>query len=147
MIASFRRFWMSSAGLTLTIIVLAGTVSGHCAQPEASREPKAPLEVELDIFSGRPNPRWVLPTDERDSLLNMVASLRDTAGPFPATGLGYRGFILRDSDREILVYRHLVRVKRGADENIYRDTAGLEERLAREAMRRGITIRLPIENR
>ena len=64
----------------------------------------------------------------------------------PATGLGYRGFILRYGDGEILVYRHLVRVRRGPNEDIYRDTAGLEKRLARDAMRRGITRRLPIEN-
>ena len=132
--------------MTLAIIVLASTASSHCGRPEAGRETKAPLEVELDVFSGRPNPRWVLPADERDSLLNLVASLKEAGGPMPAAGLGYRGFILRDRDREILVYRQLVRVRRGPNEDVYRDTAGIEKRLAREAMRRGITVRLPIEN-
>jgi len=126
--------------LTLAIIVLAVIAGGHCARPEAGRETKAPLELELDVFSGRPNPRWVLPADERDSLINLISSLREAGGPMPAGGLGYRGFILRDGDREILVYRQLVRVRRGTREDIYRDTAGLEKRLAREAMRRGITV-------
>ena len=130
--------------LTLAIIGLASTASSHCGRPDASRETQAPLEVELDVFSGRPNPRWVLPADERDSLLTLVASLREAGGPMPATGLGYRGFILRDRDREILVYRRLVRVRRGRNEDVYRDTAGLEKRLALDAMRRGITLRLPI---
>ena len=64
----------------------------------------------------------------------------------PATGLGYRGFMLHDGNREILVFRQLVRVRRGSDEGIYRDTGGLETRLAHEAKRRGITVPLPIEN-
>lgn len=132
---------------TLAIVALAGAASADCARSETGREPRVPLELEVDMFSGRPNPRWVLPMDERDSLLNLIASLREAAGPMPATGLGYRGFILRDGDREILVYRHLVRVRRGPKEDFYRDTADLEKRLAREAMRRGIRVRLPIENR
>ena len=147
MTASFRRFRNRSAGFTLAISVLAGTASNHCRRPDPVREPKAPLEIELDVFSGRPNPRWVVPAEARDSLLELVASLREVGGPMPATGLGYRGFILRDGDREILVYRHLVRVRRGDKEDIYRDTADLEQRLAREARQRGITVRLPIENR
>jgi len=64
----------------------------------------------------------------------------------PATGLGYRGFILRDENREILVFRQLVRVRRGSDEEIYRDTVGLEKRLAQEAKRRAIAGPLPIES-
>ena len=128
--------------LTLAIIVLASTTAGSCGRPDVRRETKAPLEVELDVFSGRPNPRWVLQAEERDSLLELVRSLREAGGPMPATGLGYRGFILHDGDREILVYRGLVRVRRGTDEDIYRDTVGLEKRLVEGAKRRGITVPL-----
>src|SRR5689334_13843506 len=141
-----RRSHWSRAGLTLAIIVFAGAASGCSGGRASSTETRAVLEIELDVFSGRPNPRWVVPEVERDSLLNMVASLREAGGPMPATGLGYRGFILRDGNREILVFRQLVRVRRGSDEEIYRDTAGLEKRLAQEAKRRGITVPLPIES-
>ena len=132
----------SRVGLALAIIVLAGTAAVSCGRSEVSRETKAPVEVELEVFSGRPNPRWVLRAEEGDSLLELVGSLKESGGPMPAAGLGYRGFILRDGDREIVVYRRLVRVRRGAEEDIYRDTVGLEKRLVDGAKRRGITVPL-----
>ena len=141
-----RRSMGSRVGLTLAIIVLGAAASGCSGGHAPSTETRDLVEVELDVFSGRPNPRWVVPGVERDSLLNMVASLREAQGPMPSTGLGYRGFILRDGNREILVFRQLVRVRRGSDEEIYRDTVGLEKRLAQEAKRRGITVPLPVEN-
>ena len=49
--------------------------------------------VELDIFSGRPNPRWELDEQSRDELERLQAGL-DPANERPAEppGLGYRGF-------------------------------------------------------
>ena len=51
--------------------------------------------VVLDIFSGRPNPRWELRSDEESHLHDLLSNLR----PRPETDalpqrLGYRGFIL-----------------------------------------------------
>jgi hypothetical protein len=144
--SSGKRSKGSRVRLTLAIMVLAGVAVSGCGGRAPSAESTAFLEVELDVFSGRPNPRWVVPEVERDSLLNMIASLSKAPGPMPATGLGYRGFILRDGSREILVFRQLVRVRRGSDEEIYRDTVGLEQRLAHDAEGRGITVPPPIEN-
>ena len=56
------------------------------------------LEVELDIFSGMPNPTWVLSKPRRgrcmNSLLepNQISPLTTTA---KRLGLGYRGLIVR----------------------------------------------------
>jgi hypothetical protein len=52
--------------------------------------------IELDIFSGRPNPRWTLdPAEDREFLTR----LRDRAVPMAPIGsghrLGYRGFVVR----------------------------------------------------
>jgi hypothetical protein len=55
--------------------------------------------VELDIFSGRPNPTWEL--DERASgrLREAHAALLQTTVPPPELpGLGYRGFVYRLDD-------------------------------------------------
>ena len=55
----------------------------------------ARVEVELDIFSGMPNPTWVLTDAEADSFVKQLAA----APPGPATelsgNLGYRGFIVQ----------------------------------------------------
>lgn len=52
-----------------------------------------PVDVELDIFSGRANPHWRLSNDEARRLHALQADLRVTAQSRPELpGLGYRGF-------------------------------------------------------
>lgn len=75
------------------------------------------IRVELDMFSGRPNPCWDLTSGEarefRDMFLKLPA-LRQS-GAYRQGGLGYRGMIVRakkgsiDSPQEVLVFRGLVR--------------------------------------
>jgi hypothetical protein len=49
--------------------------------------------VELDIFSGRPNPGWELDEQAVDELRSLHAALPASAEQVPAPpGLGYRGF-------------------------------------------------------
>jgi hypothetical protein len=49
--------------------------------------------VELDIFSGRPNPRWELDEPASRQLLRLEADLLPaTLAPPAPPGLGYRGF-------------------------------------------------------
>jgi len=71
----------------------------------------ARVEVELDIFSGMPNPTWVLTDAEADNFLKQLAA----APSGPATelpgNLGYRGFIVqvtRGADTQ------LIHIKNGA---------------------------------
>ncbi len=55
--------------------------------------------VELDVFSGRPNPRWQLTGDEAARLARLLEIL-EPAKADPSTqppGLGYRGFRFEDS--------------------------------------------------
>lgn len=61
------------------------------------------VEVELDVFSGRPNPRWTLTPPQRDELIDQ---LRAGAVPLLAVDageprLGYRGFILHFEKAEL----------------------------------------------
>lgn len=77
------------------------------------------MRVELDIFSGRPNPEWEL----RKNDVAVLQSIIDHASPSPRTaerpGLGYRGFI---------VYRQEpVRIYKG---HITDERTGLQNRLA-----------------
>ena len=57
------------------------------------------MDVEIDIFSGRPNPRWRLSEAETARLMPLLESLDHAAGGPPPgpPGLGYRGIRLRDS--------------------------------------------------
>ena len=72
-----------------------------------------PIEVELDIFSGRPNPKWKLsPRLESELFEQMDALAPDPRGSFPQPpGLGYRGFLLR---KENETREHDTRVYGGA---------------------------------
>lgn len=50
--------------------------------------------VELDIFSGRPNPRWVVGNQTAQRLYQLCRDLQRTDQPIlQPPALGYRGFI------------------------------------------------------
>lgn len=73
------------------------------------------MQVEVDIFSGRPNPRWQLTAQEADEFLRRFQALPQTSSTSPVEGgLGYSGLIVTDVDRsllgftEIWVYQGLV---------------------------------------
>jgi len=80
----------------------------------------AHCEVELDIFSGMPNPAWTLSSDEADSLLKRVAALPQTGARELVGNLGYRGFIVRCTGG---ASAQTVRVQRGLVESEDRKTA------------------------
>jgi hypothetical protein len=51
------------------------------------------ITIELDIFSGRPNPTWTLTNKEENELFSRVMADKDMAAPPRKVGhLGYRGF-------------------------------------------------------
>jgi len=58
------------------------------------------LEVELDIFSGRRNPKWILSEAEEKELLDMIISeptqISPVYTPEEQFGLGYCGLIVRE---------------------------------------------------
>lgn len=55
----------------------------------------ARIEVELDIFSGMPNPTWTLTDTEADSFTKQLAAASPTAAAELHGNLGYRGFIVQ----------------------------------------------------
>ncbi|MCS7479852.1 hypothetical protein ACFFQW_18965 [Umezawaea endophytica] len=65
--------------------------------------------VELDIFSGRPNPTWTLPDAEATAFRERLDALAGTASGQVANNLGYRGFVVRTGDEVVTVQRGLVR--------------------------------------
>src|SRR4029450_7496868 len=69
--------------------------------------------VELDVFSGRPNPRWELDEQRSQELRQLERRLipaRQTAPEPP--GLGYRGFVYSDGSGQVRAYRGYVKTPR-----------------------------------
>ena len=60
--------------------------------------------VELDIFSGRPNPRWVLSAAEEKVVTDLHENLPAGSGAAfpPNAGLGYRGFRILDAQSALI---------------------------------------------
>jgi hypothetical protein len=101
------------------------------------------VKVELDIFSGRPNPTWDLTADESGELIQLMKDLpEDQVRTGTDDGLGYRGFLVTTEPKakEIAVER--ARVVGGSIENldtrkVYKDVHGLEKWLFQQARKRG----------
>lgn len=103
------------------------------------------IEVELDAFSGRPNPRWNLDEDTSAQPVEQLQTLLVTRSSVSVQpGLGYRGFILHGADFTARVFGGVVQVNRGEMRASYRDTKGIEDGSRADAAERsfGSVVRL-----
>jgi len=96
---------------------------------EESKSTPARCEVELDIFSGMPNPTWSLTDAQAERFVKRVAALPRAAAGTLSNPLGYRGFIVqctRGADTQ------LIRIQNGtvhisnAERNLYSSDTGRE---------------------
>lgn len=95
------------------------------------------MKVELDVFSGRPNPSWTLSPEEADELARRLEDLRSLDQVPVEPGLGYRGFLLSSPGREIRVYQGGVTVTEGGTTRRYADVSQIERWLTEQARQRG----------
>jgi hypothetical protein len=96
-----------------------------------------PMEIELDAFSGRPNPKWVASAERAGSVTRALSSLPEgPARPEPGH-LGYRGFIIRQDGLIARVYGGHVIVTTSGTTRTFVDSAGLEAQLIDDARQRG----------
>ena len=103
-------------------------VCGACRPPHGSRSSNLMLEVDLDAFSGVPNPHWNLSESQSSEFLARFKSLKPATGKITRNeGLGYRGFIITSHGdvshelSEARVYRGQVFVQRADREEILSD--------------------------
>lgn len=86
-----------------------------CAAAEGQGGEGHLMRIELDVFSGRPNPGWMLTEAEAAELEAMMASLPvAVAPPPPFDGLGYRGIVARkpaDRGWSLVAFRDTVRIR------------------------------------
>ncbi|SHE67960.1 hypothetical protein [Streptoalloteichus hindustanus] len=112
------------------------------------------MRVELDAFSGRPNPVWEATAPESAELLSLLRRLRTSADPVEPPGLGYRGFLLAGLGAPVRGLPPSLRVGAGvvqaadAPGSAFRDDQGLEALLVAQATAHGFgelvrVLRLP----
>ena len=89
-------------------------------------------EVELDIFSGMPNPTWILTNAEADSFVKQLAALPRSSARELSGNLGYRGFIVRitqGADTQLIrIQTGTVHISKGATNLYARDADRALER-------------------
>ncbi len=104
---------------------------------------KPTIEVELNIFSGRPNPRWELSESQVDELKPKMRMLLPTATPKTTMQLGYRGVVIvnlsktPDLPELIYAYKGVLTIMDRDMTNYYEDTNNLEEWLLNQARQLG----------
>lgn len=67
------------------------------------------ITVTLNVFSGRPNPVWIVPDDVAEEFDSRISSLNLRTRLKPSGlfgGLGYRGFSVRRNDESTMAYVH-----------------------------------------
>lgn len=75
------------------------------------------MRIEVDIFSGRPNPTWEAALEEAEGIQTVLASLPAAEGAVPplSAQLGFRGFLLFDlqNNQRVHVQGAVVMLQRG----------------------------------
>jgi hypothetical protein len=131
------------AGVLLLLVasVAPGLARVDVAEPTVIGE-RTYVNVELDIFSGRPNPRWTVEADQIAPMLpDSDTPQLDATGDSP--GLGYRGFVLTLGSTETggpavyRVYAGEVSVGAGDEQTSFVDEKRLEAWLLEDARQRG----------
>ncbi|GAB4040581.1 hypothetical protein GCM10028809_65270 [Spirosoma gilvum] len=113
-----------------------------CSPETATQSQPTSLTVELDAFSGRPNPTWTLSEAESTELVELLKSLPAIPDSAQTSRLGYRGFLVSNSKEatglpsRMRVYRKVIRMESNPPQS-YRDINGLEHRLIQQASQRG----------
>jgi hypothetical protein len=101
------------------------------------------ITIELDIYSGRPNPSWKMDVKQTNDLLQKLAKLYTLpkAELDVQDGLGYRGFIIKvvdDNKKDeapiiVKVFHGIIKI----DDNLFEDTILLEKNLLNQAKQNG----------
>jgi len=93
------------------------------------------VRVSLGLYSGRPDPEWVLTADQVAVLDAEIALLPDASGTPPAGGLGYHGFTVTRPGGTFVAYRGTVAPPGDAARPFKQDQGRVVERLLLETGR------------
>ena len=132
-------------GICFCILLLTLSFFLQSCGDSGSQQPTAkPVQVELDVYSGQPNPTWSLSSQDSLELARRLAGLPQLS-QIPSEGdLGYRGFVVHNPGN-VAGIGSQVRVRNGTitvtDKDghriAYQDTQGLEAWLEEQARAHG----------
>ena len=92
---------MKSSLLLIALLGVLLFLSVTAALPSraiANLSQASPLQVEVDVYSGRPNPRWNLSAQQTEEFLKMVRALPERERESALNqNLGYRGLKVKGS--------------------------------------------------
>ena len=100
------------------------------------------IEGMIDIFSGRPNPKWSLANEQVDELKTKLGNL-PMAKPVMPPGLGYRGVLVTNLSKDqsipdqIKVYNSILTIVDSGRTSYYEDVNNIEEWLLEQARKLG----------
>lgn len=100
------------------------------------------IEGMIDIFSGRPNPKWPLSNEQVDELKKKLSKL-PMSKPVMPPGLGYRGVLVTNLSRDgripdqIKVYNSILSIADTGRTSYYEDVNNIEEWLLEQARKLG----------
>jgi len=77
-------------------------------------------KIELDIFSGNPNPCFDISKDDFLKIYNEVNNLKESPPAPVFDGLGFRGIILKDRNSVlILIQKNIIRLEENGSVKFY----------------------------
>jgi hypothetical protein len=123
----------------LLFLILAACIS--CSSNKANKGMK--ILVQMDVFSGRPNPSWELSPSESGELLKQLSLLTEVDKNNAAfhDNLGYRGFIISfQEDGSTKAPPNVYRVYKGfilMNGKIYSDSSNIEKQFLEQAGNKG----------
>jgi len=101
------------------------------------------VEIMLNIFSGRPNPRWRLSDEQVNDLQARLRALPEAA-PVVPPGLGYRGFIITNHGNDprlpsrIEAFAPVLTIANAQGTSYYRDVNNVKGWLIDQARERSL---------
>jgi hypothetical protein len=114
------------------VVTTIACSSSREAPATARSASEARATVELDLYSGRPNPTWDLSGADTRTLETMLRSLPTAPPAAPADTLGYRGFVVRftgsaGSSTTLRVHKGVVQRGTGTSATYLEDSGGRVE--------------------
>ena len=82
-------------------------------------------KIELDVFSGQPNPAFEIRKDEFESILNQIRKQRELNNARLFDGLGFRGITLSGPDSEAVIQKHVIRVRSSSGVRYFESNADM----------------------
>ena len=95
------------------------------------------IEVQLDVFSGLPNPRWTVAGDHVRELERYLTDISQAPARSAQSRLGYCGFRLSGKDVLVRVFDSTITITNEGRASAFADERGLEEHLREQARQRG----------